>query len=78
MSVSQRRACRSAPRRCRQLSSMARALARMVRRAFRDAELDEAAASAVALLALAAGQDVKPAEGSDSTDGRWPWLPPRC
>ncbi len=33
--------------------------------AFRDAKLDEAAASAVALLALVAGQDVEPAEGSD-------------
>src|SRR5512135_3754309 len=39
--------------------------------AFRDAELDEAAACAVALLALVAGQDVEPAEGSDGTDGRW-------
>jgi len=39
--------------------------------AFGDAELDEAAASAVALLALVAGQDVEPAEGSDGTDGRW-------
>ncbi len=36
-----------------------------------DAELDEPAASAVALLALVAGQDVEPAEGSDGTDGRW-------
>ena len=35
------------------------------------AELDEQAASAVALLALVAGQDVEPAEGSDGTDGRW-------
>jgi Transposase domain (DUF772)/Transposase DDE domain len=35
------------------------------------AELDEPAASAVALLALVAGQDVEPAEGSDGTDGRW-------
>src|SRR5206468_6109038 len=26
---------------------------------------------AVALLALVAGQDVEPAEGSDGTDGRW-------
>jgi hypothetical protein len=34
-------------------------------------ELDEAAASAVALLALVAGQDVEPAEGSDGRDGRW-------
>ena len=34
-------------------------------------ELDEPAASAVALLALVAGQDVEPAEGSDGTDGRW-------
>jgi hypothetical protein len=33
--------------------------------------LDERAASAVALLALVAGQDVEPAEGSDGTDGRW-------
>lgn len=34
-------------------------------------DLDEAAASAVALLALVAGQDVEPAGGSDGTDGRW-------
>jgi len=35
------------------------------------AELDEQAQGAVALLALVAGQDVEPAEGSDGTDGRW-------
>ena len=34
-------------------------------------ELDERAASAVALLALVAGQDAGPAEGSDGRDGRW-------
>lgn len=34
-------------------------------------ELDEAGEEAVALLALVAGQDVEPAEGSDGTDGRW-------
>ena len=34
-------------------------------------DLDEQAASAVGLLALVAGQDVEPAEGSDGTDGRW-------
>jgi IS5 family transposase len=34
-------------------------------------ELDERAAQAVALLALIAGQDVEPAQGSDGTDGRW-------
>ena len=34
-------------------------------------ELSEQAAQAVALLALIAGQDVEPAEGSDGTDGRW-------
>ncbi|GAA1779372.1 IS1182 family transposase [Luedemannella helvata] len=34
-------------------------------------ELDEPAAQALALLALVAGQDVEPAEGSDGTDGRW-------
>jgi hypothetical protein len=34
-------------------------------------ELEPAAADAVALLALVAGQDVEPAEGSDGTDGRW-------
>ena len=34
-------------------------------------DLGEQAASAVALLALVAGQDVEPAEGSDGTDGRW-------
>jgi hypothetical protein len=37
----------------------------------RGAKLDEAAGQAVALLALVAGQDVEPAEGSDGTDGRW-------
>src|SRR6266545_1261273 len=35
------------------------------------AELDERAQATVALLALVAGQDVEPAEGSDGTDGRW-------
>jgi hypothetical protein len=35
------------------------------------AELAEEAASALALLALVAGQDVEPAAGSDGTDGRW-------
>jgi hypothetical protein len=39
--------------------------------ALRGAVLDEPAAQAVALLALVAGQDVEPAEGSDGTDGRW-------
>jgi hypothetical protein len=39
--------------------------------ALQDAELDEQAQGAVALLALVAGQDVEPAEGSDGTDGRW-------
>src|SRR6266487_1545287 len=39
--------------------------------ALADGELDEQAASALALLALVAGQDVEPAEGSDGTDGRW-------
>ena len=39
--------------------------------AFKDAGLDQPAASALALLALVAGQDVEPAEGSDGTDGRW-------
>ena len=34
-------------------------------------ELGAAAAEAVALLALVAGQDVEPVEGSDGTDGRW-------
>ena len=36
-----------------------------------DAELEPRAADAVALLALIAGQDVEPVEGSDGTDGRW-------
>jgi IS5 family transposase len=35
------------------------------------AQLDDRAGQAVALLALIAGQDVEPAEGSDGTDGRW-------
>jgi hypothetical protein len=39
--------------------------------ALEDRDLDEQASSAVALLALVAGQDVEPAEGSDGTDGRW-------
>jgi Transposase domain (DUF772)/Transposase DDE domain len=39
--------------------------------ALADADLDDKAAQAVALLALIAGQDVEPAEGSDGTDGRW-------
>jgi hypothetical protein len=39
--------------------------------AFAGAELDGKAVQAVALLALIAGQDVEPAEGSDGTDGRW-------
>jgi len=34
-------------------------------------DLDDRAASALALLALVAGQDVEPAEGSNGTDGRW-------
>lgn len=34
-------------------------------------ELDERQQDAVALLALVAGQDVEPADGSDGTDGRW-------
>jgi hypothetical protein len=32
---------------------------------------DAAAADALGLLALVAGQDVEPADGSDGTDGRW-------
>ena len=39
--------------------------------ALKGRKLDEQAASAVGLLALVAGQDVEPAEGSDGTDGRW-------
>src|SRR6266536_3007403 len=39
--------------------------------ALEDAELDERAQAAVALLALVSGQDVEPAEGSDGTDGRF-------
>ena len=34
-------------------------------------ERDAAQADALGLLALVAGQDVEPAEGSDGTDGRW-------
>lgn len=36
-----------------------------------DQELGARGAEAVALLALIAGQDVEPVEGSDGTDGRW-------
>ena len=39
--------------------------------ALADADLDQDAAAALALLALVAGQDVEPAEGSDGRDGRW-------
>jgi hypothetical protein len=39
--------------------------------ALQGAELEEQAAAALGLLALVAGQDVEPAEGSDGTDGRW-------
>jgi hypothetical protein len=39
--------------------------------AWQGRDLEERAASALALLALVAGQDVEPAEGSDGTDGRW-------
>jgi hypothetical protein len=39
--------------------------------AFAEVGLTGKAAEAVALLALIAGQDVEPAEGSDGTDGRW-------
>lgn len=39
--------------------------------ALADADLDEEPEAALALLALVAGQDVEPAEGSDGTDGRW-------
>lgn len=41
--------------------------------ALADADLDDDpdAEFALALLALVAGQDVEPAEGSDGTDGRW-------
>jgi hypothetical protein len=35
------------------------------------AALEEEAAGALALLALVAGQDVEPADGSDGRDGRW-------
>lgn len=38
--------------------------------ALEDVDLDETAASALALLALVAGQDVELAEDSDGTDGR--------
>ena len=34
-------------------------------------ECDEPVAAALAMLALVAGQDVEPADGSDGTDGRW-------
>ena len=34
-------------------------------------QAEEPVAAALALLALVAGQDVEPAEGSDGTDGRW-------
>ena len=39
--------------------------------AFAGTDLKDKAEQAVALLALVAGQDVEPAEGSDGTDGRW-------
>ena len=39
--------------------------------AFTRTQLAEPTAHALALLALVAGQDVEPGEGSDGTDGRW-------
>lgn len=36
-----------------------------------DVDDDAVAQAALGLLALVAGQDVEPAEGSDGTDGRW-------
>jgi hypothetical protein len=39
--------------------------------ALAEGELDENGQTVLALLALIAGQDVEPAEGSDGTDGRW-------
>jgi len=36
-----------------------------------DLAAQESVAAALAMLALVAGQDVEPAEGSDGTDGRW-------
>ncbi|PVZ10282.1 DDE family transposase [Actinomycetospora cinnamomea] len=47
------------------------ALAELETRYPGSAGLDEKATQAVALLALVAGQDVEPAEGSDGSDGRW-------
>jgi hypothetical protein len=38
---------------------------------FGNAQADEQGGQALALLALVAGQDVEPADGSDGTDGRW-------
>jgi hypothetical protein len=49
----------------------ARTIVAVFTQAATDGELDDKAARAVALLALIAGQDVEPAEGSDGTDGRW-------
>ncbi len=37
----------------------------------KDAADEDPVAAALAMLALVAGQDVEPAEGSDGTDGRW-------
>ena len=39
--------------------------------AFRDNQLGEGPAQALALLALIAGQDVEPADDDDGTSGRW-------
>jgi DDE family transposase/transposase-like protein DUF772 len=39
--------------------------------ALAEVQLEARAGQALALLALVAGQDVEPAEGSDGTDGRW-------
>jgi len=39
--------------------------------ALADKEMTPETSEAVALLALVAGQDVEPADGSDGTDGRW-------
>jgi hypothetical protein len=41
-------------------------------------ERDAAAADALGLLALVAGQDVEPAQDSDGTDGKWRIARPGC
>jgi hypothetical protein len=58
------------PRRPAQIGGIAALAVQRVCGQHESAQVDPTAAEAVALLALAGGQNVEPAESSDGTDGR--------